>query len=91
MSSPTKIGEYLAAGLHIVGLEGIEILDRLSKETNRVDILPRDKNLDFEKISEIIRKIKSNDRQKESIEIAKNNYDLEKAVSKYLKLYNNFI
>ena len=90
MSSPTKIGEYLAAGLHIVGLEGIEILDRLSKETNRVDILPRYKNLDFEKISEIIRKIKSNDRQKESIEIAKNNYDLEKAVSKYLKLYENF-
>ena len=52
--------------------------------------MPRDKNLDFEKISEIIRKIKSNDRQKESIEIAKNNYDLEKAVSKYLKLYENF-
>ena len=31
MSSPTKIGEYLAAGLHIIGLEGIEVSDRLSE------------------------------------------------------------
>jgi len=91
MSSPTKIGEYLAAGLHIIGLEGIEILERLSKETKSVDILPRDQNLDLKKISEILIKIKSTNRKKESILIAKKHYSLEKAVSKYLKLYKNFI
>ena len=91
MSSPTKIGEYLAAGLHVVGLEGIEILERLSMETKSVDILPRYKDFDFNKISVIIRKIKSNNRKRESIAIAKKYYDLETAVSKYLKLYNNFL
>ena len=36
MSSPTKIGEYLAAGLEIIGNKGIAVLDRLSKESNCV-------------------------------------------------------
>ena len=66
--------------------EGIEILERLSKETKSVDILPRYQNLDLKKISEILIKIKSTNRKKESILIAKKHYSLEKAVSKYLKL-----
>lgn len=30
MSSPTKLGEYLASGLHVVGLSGIHAVDRLA-------------------------------------------------------------
>ena len=39
MSSPTKIGEYLAAGLGIIGNKGIAILDRLYEESNCIQIL----------------------------------------------------
>ena len=90
MSSPTKIGEYLAAGLHIVGLEGIEVLDRLSKETNCVDILPRklrEEKYNLSSIKKIVEKIKNAKRVDKSIEIAKKYYSLEKALKKYLELY----
>ncbi len=90
MSSPTKIGEYLAAGLHIVGLEGIEVLDRLSKETNCVDILPRNlkkQKYNINSITKIVEKIKNIKRIDNSIEIAKKYYSLEKALKKYLELY----
>ena len=90
MSSPTKIGEYLSAGLHIVGLEGIEVLDRLSRETNCVDILPRnlkDEKYSINSIKKIVEKIKNIERIDNSIEIAKRYYSLEKALKKYLELY----
>ena len=94
MSSPTKIGEYLAAGLHIVGLEGIEVLDRLSKETDCVDILPRDsRNIKYNlnSIKKIVEKIKKVERVQNSIEIAKKYYSLKKALNKYLELYNKIL
>ena len=62
MSSPTKIGEYLAAGLHVLGLEGIEVLNRLSQETRSVDTLPRDFNYlskDISRVKKILENIKT--------------------------------
>ena len=90
MSSPTKIGEYLAAGLHVLGLQGIEVLDRLSKETNSVDVLPRD----FESLPgnlnlayKILHNIKNPNRVEESIKIAQKYYDINKALKSYHNLY----
>ena len=92
MSSPTKIGEYLAAGLHVIGLEGIEVLDRLSKETNRVDVLPRNNNyFNLKTIMQIMQKIKSDKRRQESIAIANKYYDLNIALKKYLTLYQSVV
>lgn len=90
MSSPTKIGEYLAAGLHVLGLQGIDVLDRLSKETNSVDILPKSfKNItyDLNHIIKILENIKSSKRREESIKIAKKYYDLNNAIKNYFDLY----
>ena len=92
MSSPTKIGEYLAAGLHIVGLEGIKVLDRLAVETNCVDLLPRNlnsENYNFNDILKILKKIKRITRIQESIDTAKKHYALKKALKKYLEIYKN--
>ena len=43
MSCPTKIGEYLAAGLGIIGNKGVAVLDRLSKESNCVETIDIEK------------------------------------------------
>ncbi len=92
MCSPTKIGEYLAAGLHIVGLEGINVLDRLSKDHSCIDLVHP--ILDNKAISplefnskKIAEKIYSNTRSENSRLVAKKFYDLEKANLKYLNLY----
>ena len=92
MCSPTKIGEYLAAGLHIVGLQGIHALDRLSKNYYCADLINPQYykgeiiNLNFNS-KEISENILSNERQKRSINVAKRIYDLKKANDKYLDLY----
>ena len=94
MSSPTKIGEYLAAGLHVVGLEGIDVLERLAKNTNCVDNLPKNfgnKNFKKEKIDEIIEKICALGRREKSIKIAKEFYDLNSALNKYYLLYKSIL
>ena len=90
MSSPTKIGEYLAAGLHILGLDGLEVLNRLSKETRSVDTLPRDFNYlskDISWVKKILENIKNPNRKEESIKIAKKYYDINNALKSYLELY----
>ena len=90
MSSPTKIGEYLAAGLHVLGLDGIEVLNRLSQETRSVDTLPRDFNYlskDISRVKKILENIKNPNRIEESIKIAKKYYDINSALKSYLELY----
>ena len=61
MSSPTKLGEYLAAGLHIISLSGIEVINRLSKkQPNSFDILEEinfKRNLSKKNLEKIIKKI----------------------------------
>ena len=90
MSSPTKIGEYLAAGLHVLGLEGIEVLNRLSQETKSVDILPRNFNYlpnDISWVKKILENIRNPNRIEESFKIAKKYYDINIALKSYLDLY----
>ena len=90
MSSPTKIGEYLAAGLHVLGLDGLEVLNRLSKETRSVDTLPRDLNYlskDISWVKKILENIKNPNRIEESIKIAKKYYDINNALKSYFELY----
>ena len=94
MCSPTKIGEYLSAGLHIVGLEGLEVLNRLSKETNSVDIISTNNgaiSLSKEECLSIINKINSPKRRLESIKIATKRYDLKEALKTYYRLYSKII
>ena len=45
MSSPTKIGEYLAAGLFVIALDGINVTNRLAAKYDCLSIL-RDNFLD---------------------------------------------
>lgn len=94
MSSPTKIGEYLASGLHVVGLEGIDVLERLANSTQSVDNLPQNfenKNFNKEKIYEIVNKINDLERSEKSVKLAKNFYDLNSALNKYLLLYKSIL
>lgn len=43
--SPTKIGEYLAAGLPVVSLDGIDVLEQLAASTRCVEIVNREELL----------------------------------------------
>ena len=92
MSSPTKLGEYLAAGLHVIGIEGIAVLDRLSEDNNNVvNTLSEEgiKNgLSKDVLYKIINNIQSSNRCFESMTLAKNNFSLQKAQIAYDDLYN---
>tara|TARA_Y100001968_G_scaffold16518_1_gene13135 strand:- start:445 stop:1620 length:1176 start_codon:yes stop_codon:yes gene_type:complete len=94
MCSPTKIGEYLSAGLNIVGLEGLEVMDRLAKETNSVDVLSIKQGDIFcskETSERIINKINSPKRQLEAIKVASKNYTLNQALNNYANLYSKLV
>ena len=90
MSCPTKIGEYLAAGLGIIGNKGIAVLDRLSKESNCVETIDIEKGklcADNEKIMRLLTKINSISFKKECQKLAKKHFSLKKANDKYLSIY----
>ena len=90
MSSPTKIGEYLAAGLVIIGNKGIAVIDRLSKESKCVESINFNKegfHYDNEKIQTLLKKINNFQNRKESNSLAKKYYSLKNANAQYLKIY----
>ncbi len=92
MASPTKIGEYLAAGLSIISLEGINITDRFSKKYESFDLVRRDflkRKITLEEAENLIQKIKSSERINISRDIALKYYDLNKAVKNYFDLYDS--
>ncbi len=95
MSSPTKLGEYLAAGLHIVSLSGIEVINRLSKkEPNSFDILDEinfEKNLSENKLKKILGKIKDPFVSINSRKIAENYFDISIANKQYQNLYKKLL
>ena len=97
MSSPTKIGEYLASGLHLVGLEGISVLDRLAAQSSCVDVLKRNDNSEscylstFQHAFKLIERIKSPGRSSQARILAEKYYDRQKAVSKYIDLYHSVL
>ena len=92
MCSPTKIGEYLAAGLHIIGLQGINVLDRLAKSNSCADLINAEYfegeivNLNFNG-EKIAKNILSRKRQKRSRDTAEQIYSLKKANENYYGLY----
>lgn len=94
MSSPTKIGEYLAAGLIVMGSENIAVLDRLSKESECVETIDINKkgfNYGNKKIEKLLNKINNIEFKKESIKLAEKYYSLNSANEKYLEIYNQII
>jgi len=95
MSSPTKVGEYLAAGLHVVGLKGLSVIERLSSQTSCIDVIDRPdpgfENISADIAADIITRVKSPERQFDAQKLAKENYSLNKAIHKYLELYQEVI
>ena len=94
MCSPTKIGEYLAAGLFIISLEGINITDRFSEKFNCVYKMRRDflKNkITIDEGKNLISKIKSTKSRELSRELALKYFDVEEAVESYFDLYNRIM
>jgi len=95
MSCPTKLGEYLAAGLHIVSLSGIEVINRLSKkEPNSFDILDEinfEKNLSEKKLNKILGKINDPYVSINSRKLAENYFDISIANKNYKNLYKNLL
>ena len=92
MSSPTKLGEYLAAGLHIISLSGIEVINRLSKkQPNIFDVLEEinfKENLTEKKLKEIVNKISDPFLSINSRKLAEANFDISIANKKYKELYD---
>ena len=92
MSSPTKIGEYLASGLHVVGLSGINALDRLAEKHNKVvnniDESRLICGLKKQELYSIIEKINNPCRKNEARRVAESIYSLKVAQAKYEDLYN---
>lgn len=94
MSSPTKIGEYLASGLFVLSLEGLKITDRLAKKYKSIECLRRDfltnkiSNIEAKKL---IEKIKNPNVPQLSREVAKQEYSMDKAIKEYEKLYNQIL
>ena len=95
MSSPTKLGEYLAAGLHITSLSGIEVINRLSKkQSTSFDILDETnfkESLSQKKIDEIIKKISDPFVSNNARKLAKDYFDISIAKKQYNELYNRLL
>lgn len=94
MSSPTKIGEYLAAGLHVVGLRGIAALDRLAAQSSCVDVLApyeRGCQLSSQQAAELVARIQTPSRPAEAQQLAQKHYDRAKAVAEYVDLYRQVL
>ena len=95
MSSPTKLGAYLAAGLHIISLSGIAVINRLSKEhPNSFDIFEETnfkKNLSKKNLEKIIMKISDPYISINSRKLAKDYFDISIAKNKYKELYDLLI
>ena len=94
MSSPTKIGEYLAAGLHVVGLKRIAVLDRLACQSSAVDVIERfDQGCQLlnQQVADLVSRIQAPTRSAEAVQLAEQYYDRAKAVTQYAELYRQVL
>ena len=94
MCSPTKVGEYLAAGLSIVGLDGIDVLDRLSLQSSSINVLARKKKqmyLTFDEAMYFLNSLKNPYRKKQSKDLALRYYSLDSANELYMNLYSEIL
>ncbi len=95
MSCPTKLAEYLAAGLHIISLSGIEAINRLSKkQPNSFEVLEEinfKENLTEKKIGEIIKNISDPCVSTNARKLANNYFDISIANRQYSELYKKLL
>ena len=91
MSSPTKFGEYLAAGLHTVALNGISVLEEFSESTSCVDLVSEQDlyvGLPTNKIDRIVENIRTPSRRDKCQDLARREFSLEMAGKIYAELYS---
>ena len=95
MSSPTKLGEYLAAGLNVISLSGINLIDSLSrKEPDLFDIFNENEfnqNISKARLLQIENKIKDPIKCDKARKLAKSKFDLSIGSKQYIDLYSTLI
>ena len=90
MCSPTKIGEYLSSGLHVLGLKGIAVLDRMAKQNICVDVVDNCDDgfrLTADEARSLVSRIKNPKRYNSAKKLAEKHYCLKKALLSYEDLY----
>ena len=91
MSCPTKLGEYLAAGLKIISIEGINVVDRLSIQHPKIVISLKEINIKKGLSKNDIKRIKDFLPCTEARNIAELNFDMSIADRLYPELYRSII
>jgi hypothetical protein len=95
MSSPTKLGEYLGAGLHVVGLSGIHGLDRLAAEDPAVVDVFRETELtaglSTSRIVKLLTHQQASTRAERARRLALKHYDITIALRNYSCLYRDVL
>tara|TARA_B110000977_G_scaffold189604_1_gene259301 strand:- start:7566 stop:8753 length:1188 start_codon:yes stop_codon:yes gene_type:complete len=89
--SPTKTGEYLASGLPVISLMGIDALDELSKRTVCVATVSPEELLGHfqeSRVQQILSFIRSIGVSQKCQILAKAEFDLEMAGNLYVELYS---
>jgi len=89
--SPTKMGEYLAGGLPVISLKGIDAIDELANRTECVTtVAPEDLQNNFQhgRAKQIVSFIKSTSVAQKSKILAKNEFDIDMAGNLYVELYS---
>ena len=91
VSSPTKFGEYLAAGLHTVALNGISVLEEFSESSGCVDLVSEHdlyRGLPANKLDRIVENIRTPSRINRCQELARREFSLKIAGDIYAELYS---
>ena len=88
---PTKLGEFLSNGVPIITCKINNDVDSIILNNNVGIILEDCENINYQKLKKKITTILNDDNLKQRcINVAKNHFDISKAVNNYSKIYNNF-
>ena len=92
--SPTKLGEYLAAGLPVLANKGIEVLREIELKSNcvkTIELGSGEPAFTKELIDDFRQFIECEDLPERCQKVARDEFDVSLAVNKYYNLYNNLI
>ena len=89
-SSPTKHGEIMAMGIPVITNAGVGDVEEITTKYNAGIILKEMNAAEYEKAADIIAQGKSFNQQ-EIIRGAKEYYNLDTAIQKYLSVYRNIL